>query len=353
MLRQMQAQLATMASAQAARASGVTDAALIGLARRIAADVADAETAFRELENAVAIAIRVQAEGRAGSNLGDFVDAVLRRVAERSAQGEHAAAVAEIEAALAQEEAESRARQVRLLDAALEQDLLRRDPEAAARRIVRKAELELPEGWRLFDAVRVVFEEWYERGRDRGVNLDLEVAIALARKVHAAAADSDSRGAALNGLGNALSALGEREAGTARLEEAVTACRAALEERTRERVPLDWARAQMNLGTALATIGEREAGTARLEEAVTACRAALEERTRERVPLDWAGTTAALGWAQTCIAERTSDPVLAASALENLLEAEAVLRGGGHGTWADWAAAKVPAAAAVVARLSR
>ena len=59
---------------------------------------------------------------------------------------------------------------------------------------------------------------------------------------------------------------------------------------TRERVPLDWARTQVNLGVALRTLGERESGTARLEEAVVAYRAALEEWTRERVPLDWALT---------------------------------------------------------------
>jgi hypothetical protein len=41
---------------------------------------------------------------------------------------------------------------------------------------------------------------------------------------------------------------------------------------------------QMNLGVALWRLGERESGTARLEEAVTAYRAALEEWTRERVP---------------------------------------------------------------------
>jgi hypothetical protein len=45
----------------------------------------------------------------------------------------------------------------------------------------------------------------------------------------------------------------------------------------------DWATTQNNLGGALETLGERESGTARLEEAVTAYRAALEERTRERV----------------------------------------------------------------------
>jgi hypothetical protein len=35
----------------------------------------------------------------------------------------------------------------------------------------------------------------------------------------------------------------------------------------RARVPLDWAMTQMNLGSALSTLGERESGTARLEEA--------------------------------------------------------------------------------------
>ena len=98
-----------------------------------------------------------------------------------------------------------------------------------------------------------------------------------------------------NNLGDALARLGERESGTARLEEAVAAYRAALEEWTRERVPLDWAMTQNNLGNALARLGERESGTARLEEAVAAYRAALEERTRERVPLDWARTQNNLG----------------------------------------------------------
>ena len=69
--------------------------------------------------------------------------------------------------------------------------------------------------------------------------------------------------------------LGRRESGTARLEEAVAAFRAALEERTRERVPLDWAATQNNLGDALWSLGQRESGTARLEEAVAAWDACL------------------------------------------------------------------------------
>jgi tetratricopeptide (TPR) repeat protein len=64
--------------------------------------------------------------------------------------------------------------------------------------------------------------------------------------------------------------------------EAVAACRAALKEQTRERVPLHWAATQYNLGNALWRLGERERGTGKLEEAVAAYREALKEHTRER-----------------------------------------------------------------------
>jgi hypothetical protein len=70
-----------------------------------------------------------------------------------------------------------------------------------------------------------------------------------------------------------------------------------------------------NLGNALATLGERESGTVRLEEAVAAYRAALEEGTRDRVPLDWAVTLGNQGVAMRFIAERRSDPALARQAL--------------------------------------
>ena len=78
-------------------------------------------------------------------------------------------------------------------------------------------------------------------------------------------------------LGNALAVLGERESGTARLEQAVAAFTEVLKERTRERVPLDWAATQNNLGDALVTLGKRESGTARLEQAVAAFTEVLKE----------------------------------------------------------------------------
>ena len=118
------------------------------------------------------------------------------------------------------------------------------------------------------------------------------------------ATESDEWRARLNvALGNALTTLGGRDSGTDRLERALDAYRAALEEWTRERVPLKWAEVQHNLGIALSILGERETGPARLEQAVAACRAALEERTRERGPLVWAATQNALGNALSTLAE--------------------------------------------------
>jgi tetratricopeptide (TPR) repeat protein len=109
-----------------------------------------------------------------------------------------------------------------------------------------------------------------------------------------------------NNLGTALGTLGERESGTARLEEVVAAYRAALTEWTRERVPLQWATTQNNLGIALMRLGESESGTARLEEAVAAYRAALTEYTRERLPYYWARTQQNLAIAFRVLAARTT-----------------------------------------------
>ena len=91
--------------------------------------------------------------------------------------------------------------------------------------------------------------------------------------------------------------LGEREDGTARFEEAYAACSAALQEYTRERFPLQWAKMEQGLGTALVEISERTGGIAQLEEAVVAYRAALQEYTQNGTPLEWASTQTNLGLA--------------------------------------------------------
>ena len=56
----------------------------------------------------------------------------------------------------------------------------------------------------------------------------------------------------------------------------MAAYRAALEVNTRERVPLNWAGMQNNLGNALAALGKRQKNAARMEEALTCMRSAVE-----------------------------------------------------------------------------
>ncbi|MEM9523201.1 MAG: hypothetical protein AAF982_04280, partial [Pseudomonadota bacterium] len=141
---------------------------------------------------------------------------------------------------------------------------------------------------------------------------------------------------AQNNLGNALLVLSERESGTARLEQAIDAYRSALQEWTRDRVPLNWATAQSNLGNALKTLGERERGTARLEQAVDAYRSALRERTRDRVPLDWARSNSNLAITQVELFKRTGDKAWLAKAQARLAEAREVFIAAQISHYIEW-----------------
>jgi tetratricopeptide (TPR) repeat protein len=68
----------------------------------------------------------------------------------------------------------------------------------------------------------------------------------------------------------------------AALAEAIDIYRQCLALAPRSERPLDWTMTQNNLGNALQALGERESGTTRLEEAVAAYHDALRERTRAR-----------------------------------------------------------------------
>jgi tetratricopeptide (TPR) repeat protein len=78
-------------------------------------------------------------------------------------------------------------------------------------------------------------------------------------------------------MGNALRNLGKRNNNSTQLKEAVSAFHDALQERTPEQVPIDWAITQNNLGNVLVNLSEHESGTARLEQAIIAYSAALVE----------------------------------------------------------------------------
>ncbi len=245
----------------------------------------------------------------------------MKRLAETTKRGDFDGGAKAVDEALAEldrrdeeHRATSRRSRETLFEEGVKQDLLRRDPIAVARRIEAIAGLDATDGnpaW--LPKYRERLDVFHAEGEEKGINLSLEVAIELARRMAASARDGDQRGIALNLFGTELGVLGERESGTARLEEAVAAYREALKEMTRERVPLQWAMTQMNLGNALVnlgnaleTLGERESGTARLEEAIAAYREALQERTRESVPLQWAMTQMNLGSALLNLGGRES-----------------------------------------------
>ncbi len=275
-----------------AQEAGLERNTIIALARRLKPEEAlDFDRAVIELENAVTIALDVIARGERASNEGEFIDGVLARVAQLTREGRFDEGAGVVDTALAelerretgQREAFGR-RRVLLLEAGIEQDILRRDAPAAARRIEAVAAA-LSDERPIWSKTFIEYQDrYYVEGDKKGVNFSLEIAILLARRMSETARDVDERGNAANLLGNALWALGERESGTARLEAAVTAYGEALQERTRARVPLDWAMTQNNLGAALEALGQRESGTARLEQAVAAYTEALQEYTSEAAP---------------------------------------------------------------------
>jgi hypothetical protein len=95
----------------------------------------------------------------------------------------------------------------------------------------------------------------------------------------------------------------------------------------------------------------RESGTARLEEAVAAYRAALEETTRERVPLDWATSTGNQGLALRELADRRADLALGERALAQIEAAFDLFHEAGQAPLAAFFEAELPKARALVERL--
>jgi len=221
-------------SAARAEAAGAHEA-IVALARRISDRVEDFDQAMLQLDWAVGEVVKAREDAERGSNLGELVDQVLARLAELTSAGkfDEASALADNEfARWERDEAERREAALEtgytLLDAGVRQDLLRLDAAAAAAKLARRVELQTPDPAARFDALRAVWVEWYERGRDKGLNLDLEVSIELAGIDRNCAECADQRGEVFNDLGISLWTLGQRESNSARLFAAVEAHRAGL-----------------------------------------------------------------------------------------------------------------------------
>ncbi len=337
---------------QDAERRGLERGTILALARRLKPqEVLDFDQAARELENAVNIALDAIARGERGSNVGDFIDAVLRRVAEQTKIGAIDQSLREIDAAMAELRLRDREHRentirglVRLQESGIEQEILLRNAPGVADRIAAIADMEV-DGDSVLAALRDRFAQFYDEGSQRGVNFSLEVAIAVADAALARVNGPKSLGDWRILHGVVLATLGERESGKKRLEEAVAVYHEALTENTRTRVPLDWAITQTNLGNALRALGDRESGTGRVEEAITAYREALTEYTRARVPLAWAATQNNLGCALRTLGERESGT----ERLEEAVAAfhEALTEYTSARTPLDWAATQINLGAAL------
>jgi tetratricopeptide (TPR) repeat protein len=92
------------------------------------------------------------------------------------------------------------------------------------------------------------------------------------------------------------------------LQQAVDTFRSALQVRTREQLPQDWATTQTNLGIVLHDLADRSEGaqaTLYLQQAVDAFRSALQIYTREQLPQGWAAIQNNLGGALRDLAKHS------------------------------------------------
>lgn len=278
----------------------VPEDTLIAMARKIRPRIANAEEALHALDQAADLAAEQLARGDAGNNVDGFVDSVLRSLAELTREGrlDEAAVAANASVELAE------AGLIQLLDAAISQHLLIFDSKGAARLIVRRVCIKDPDPSNRFDVLLQEQTTWYERGKNHGTRLDLEVAIALARQAIEWPCNEDQQDSAVIQLGSALHTIGARDVGTESLIEARDVYKIALNERMRERTPLVWATIQNNLGNAFRSLGERESGTDNLWNAVIAYDLALEEQSRLWTPLEWARTQSNRGATLANLAEK-------------------------------------------------
>jgi len=274
--------LASRGVLQSAETAGLQRRTVVLLAQRLKPNERlDFEQALTELERAVEIALDVLARGGRSASDDALVNAVLARVAEKIRRDDLDGGASAINTALADLDAGYRRSRITLLEEGVKVDTLRGDAVAVAQRIEMIVSVDQPTDRPAWSAgFRARYDQAYDDGDAKGINFSLSVAIELARRMVATGRKGNERGGALILFGNALEALGERESGTARLEGAVIAFRAALEEITRERAPFLWAQTTENVALVEAALGEKTGDRGRFRAALAACEAALAEYRR-------------------------------------------------------------------------
>jgi len=190
-------------------------------------------------------------------------------------------------------------------------------------------------------------EAAYELGR-RGTRDVLPEAVRdWAQVLRARPAGSDAWALAQMRFGDCLATLGEHGDPRA-VRDAIAAYGRALEVRTREARPLEWASTRNNQGLAFLTLAEwglDDAGE--LDAALDAFRDALGVYAREATPAEWAATTCNLANALQILGVRERDGARLAEAVAAYGESLEIYAG--EKTQRDWALAACDRAAARLA----
>jgi tetratricopeptide (TPR) repeat protein len=315
---------------QIAEQCGFDRAAIIALAKRLKPDEnLSFEQAVRELEHAVEIALDLIAGGKQNSNLGGFIDAILRRIADETRAQQFERAAAEVDAGLreialreVEQKADNLRARVAVIESGIKVDILRRDAEGVANRIEALMEFKTgarPSAWTT--QFRAEWDRYWQQGREKGINFSLEIAAALATRMLRDSATARQRGDARNLLGNALMVLGEREGTKARLHEAIAIYRDALEECMRELTPLDWAGFQCSLANALTRLAQMDNDPIGLEESIQTYSDALIELEHGNDRLLWALAQQNLAHAYMRLGEMRSDETLFNRAISHFEQA--------------------------------
>jgi hypothetical protein len=217
---------------QAARERDVALGFIHEMAKKVAGDRnLDYEGKKQAVRNAIEIYEKEIAGGLTQTNFGDIVDEALAKAKAQVDKGQSALARATLRKAaeeLQREEKERRAAYVagvtELYNRASDIALASYDGEAAAEAVVALAKaVHGADRAGIFRALWVETQALCDHGRDKGSNVHLVAAITLSRRLLDAASTPDERATANSWLGHALTTLGERESGTARLDDAVAA----------------------------------------------------------------------------------------------------------------------------------
>lgn len=152
----------------------------------------DLTSALNELRRAFEVAAKQPTTG----NLDADVNAVLEEVRRLNADDRMAEAKLALREALERKRAQQEqvaAEVSALIPSGIDQAVLMRDVEEAARLVVEQVEAEMPDMAGRFEALLDAQQEWYVRGRDQGLAFDLEVSIAVAQTFVGRAKSADER----------------------------------------------------------------------------------------------------------------------------------------------------------------